>query len=95
MFEHIVVGVDGREGGRDAVALARLLVAVGGKLTLAYMSLRAMRTPTAAPAARPRLPTEGVRRRCSKQCAGKRVSKRTSAGTDPLLWDAACMSCAK
>src|SRR4051812_47164900 len=37
MFKHIVVGVDGREGGRDAVALARLLVAVGGKLTLAHV----------------------------------------------------------
>src|ERR671935_393501 len=40
MFKHIVVGVDGREGGRDAVALARLLVAVGGKLTLAYVVAR-------------------------------------------------------
>src|SRR3954451_3884761 len=37
MFKHIVVGVDGREGGRDAVALARLLVAVSGKLTLAHV----------------------------------------------------------
>ena len=40
MFKHIVVGVDGREGGRDAVALARLLVAVGGRLTLAYVVAR-------------------------------------------------------
>src|SRR3954453_13921408 len=40
MFKHIVVGVDGRKGGRDAVALARLLVAVGGKLTLAYVVAR-------------------------------------------------------
>jgi nucleotide-binding universal stress UspA family protein len=40
MFKHIVVGVDGDEGGRDAVALARLLVAVGGKLTLAYVVAR-------------------------------------------------------
>src|SRR3954468_362786 len=40
MFKHIVVGVDGREGGRDAVALARLLVGVGGKLTLAYVVAR-------------------------------------------------------
>src|SRR5262245_33230798 len=40
MFKHIVVGVDGREGGRDAVALARLLVAGGGKLTLAYVVAR-------------------------------------------------------
>src|SRR3954453_16693141 len=37
MFPHIVVGVDGREGGRDAVALATRLVVVGGKLTLAYV----------------------------------------------------------
>src|SRR3954454_2698214 len=37
MFKHIVVGVDGREGGRDAVALARLLLPVGGELTLAYV----------------------------------------------------------
>jgi hypothetical protein len=40
MFKHIVVGVDGREGGREAVALARLLVAAGGKLTLAYVVAR-------------------------------------------------------
>jgi nucleotide-binding universal stress UspA family protein len=54
MFKHIVVGVDGREGGRDAVALARLLVAVGGKLTLAYVVARdahADRGTTAAPEA--------------------------------------------
>jgi hypothetical protein len=40
MFKHIVVGVDGREGGRDAVALARLLGAMGGRLTLAYVVAR-------------------------------------------------------
>src|SRR4051812_34296640 len=40
MFKHIVVGVDGREGGRDAVALARLLLAVSGKLTMAYVVAR-------------------------------------------------------
>jgi nucleotide-binding universal stress UspA family protein len=37
MFKQIVVGVDGREGGRDAVALAKLLVAAGGELTLAHI----------------------------------------------------------
>jgi nucleotide-binding universal stress UspA family protein len=37
MFKQIVVGVDGREGGRDAVALAKLLVAPGGQLTLAHV----------------------------------------------------------
>src|SRR5256885_14983208 len=37
MFKKIVVGVDGREGGRDAVALAKLLVAATGELTLAHV----------------------------------------------------------
>jgi nucleotide-binding universal stress UspA family protein len=37
MFNQIVVGVDGRQGGRDAVALAELLVAAGGELTLAHV----------------------------------------------------------
>jgi nucleotide-binding universal stress UspA family protein len=94
MFKHIVVGVDGHEGGRDAVALARLLLAGGGKLTLAYVVARDAHAHRGTSGA-PELPTEGVRRRCSKQCAGKRVSKRTSAGMHPLLWDAACMRCAK
>ena len=37
MFKQIVVGVDGRAGGRDAIALARLLVAACGELTLAHV----------------------------------------------------------
>ena len=37
MFDNVLVGVDGQRGwpGRDA--LARMLVAEGGKLTLAYV----------------------------------------------------------
>ncbi len=46
MFKQIVVGVDGRQGGRDAVALAKLLVAAGGELTLAHV------IPGSAPADR-------------------------------------------
>jgi hypothetical protein len=34
MFRKVVVGVDGQEGGRDAIALARLLLAADGGLTL-------------------------------------------------------------
>ena len=49
MFKQIVVGVDGREGGHDAVALAKLLVAAAGS-SRSPMSFRAMPTPTAAPA---------------------------------------------
>jgi nucleotide-binding universal stress UspA family protein len=37
MFKQIVVGVDGREGGGDAIALAKLLVAEDGQLTLGYV----------------------------------------------------------
>jgi nucleotide-binding universal stress UspA family protein len=37
MFKRIVVGVDGRAGGRDAIALAKVLVAAGGELTLAHV----------------------------------------------------------
>ena len=37
MFKQIVVGVDERDGGRDAVALAKSLRARDGELTLAYI----------------------------------------------------------
>jgi nucleotide-binding universal stress UspA family protein len=35
MFRHVMVGVDGGDGGRDAIALAKLLLAEDGELTLA------------------------------------------------------------
>ena len=37
MFKQIVVGVDGHEGGRDAIALAKHLRARDGELTLAHV----------------------------------------------------------
>ena len=37
MFRQIVVGVDEHEGGRDAIALAKNLLARGGELTLAHV----------------------------------------------------------
>ena len=37
MFRNVVVGVDDDEGGRDAIALARLLAASGSELTLAQV----------------------------------------------------------
>jgi nucleotide-binding universal stress UspA family protein len=37
MFENVVVGVDGRAGGRDAIALARPLTAPAGELALAHV----------------------------------------------------------
>lgn len=37
MSRQIVVGVDGQEGGRDAIALAKRLLAPEGELTLAHV----------------------------------------------------------
>ncbi len=37
MFHHVLVGVDGGPGGRDAIALARRLAAPGARLTLGHV----------------------------------------------------------
>ncbi|HEY5046244.1 MAG TPA: universal stress protein [Solirubrobacteraceae bacterium] len=37
MFKNVLVGVDGRPGGRDAIALARRLSDPGARLTLAFV----------------------------------------------------------
>jgi nucleotide-binding universal stress UspA family protein len=37
MFRNVLIGIDGREGGRDALALARLLAASDAKPTLAHV----------------------------------------------------------
>lgn len=37
MFSNLLIGVDGRDGGRDAIALATRIVDEGGKLTLAHV----------------------------------------------------------
>ena len=37
MFDKVIVGVDGRQGGQDAIALARRLVAPGASVTFAHV----------------------------------------------------------
>lgn len=37
MFNNVLVGVDGRQGGRDAIALAAELAAPGARITLAHV----------------------------------------------------------
>ncbi len=37
MFNNVIVGVDGQDGGRDAIALAQKLMAEGGDLALAHV----------------------------------------------------------
>jgi len=36
-FQNVIVGVDGRQGGRDAIALARILAAPEARVTLAHV----------------------------------------------------------
>ena len=37
MFKNVIVGVDGEEGGCDAIALAKILRAEDSELTFAYV----------------------------------------------------------
>ncbi len=37
MFNNVLIGVDGRRGGRDAIALAKKLAAPGADVTLAHV----------------------------------------------------------
>jgi nucleotide-binding universal stress UspA family protein len=45
VFDKVIVGVDGREGGRDAIALAARLVSPEGSLTLANVHTGELRPP--------------------------------------------------
>jgi nucleotide-binding universal stress UspA family protein len=52
MFKNVIVGVDGRPNGRDAIVLATKLIAEDGRLTLAHVHGDAPRSPPrAVPAA--------------------------------------------
>ncbi|MGO8904786.1 MAG: universal stress protein [Solirubrobacteraceae bacterium] len=46
-FRDVIVGVDGHEGGRDAIALARLLVTPTGRLALVHVRESGLFPPTA------------------------------------------------
>lgn len=48
MFNTVLVGVDGRQGGRDAVALAKQLAAPGAALTLAHVYGAGLMPPVGA-----------------------------------------------
>jgi nucleotide-binding universal stress UspA family protein len=49
MFSNVIVGVDGREGGRDALALAKQLVSKDGKLAPAHVWFIDPTTPLSGP----------------------------------------------
>ncbi len=45
MFQNILIGVDGRQGGRDAIALARQFAGPQASFTLAHIHLDAAGQP--------------------------------------------------
>ncbi|HUN79323.1 MAG TPA: universal stress protein [Solirubrobacteraceae bacterium] len=77
MFKNVLVGVDGRPGGRDAVALAARLLAPAGGLTLAHVHSGELRP---AHAATPRM--VGEERDASRELLER---ERDAAGVDAEL----------
>jgi len=57
---NVIVGVDGRDGGRDAIALSRTLLAQGGQLTLAHIHSGDAHTRTSAPTEHHLVKQEGI-----------------------------------
>ncbi len=89
MFSEVIVGVDDRSGGRDAIPLATTLLASGGRLTLArvitsdpsfYRGVGAAVAEAERAEALELLETERVR-------AG---SRRGCAAGGGRRWDAGC-----
>ena len=56
MFDNVLVGVDGRQGGRDAIALARRLCAPEARIALAHVDGSDLMGAAAPPAELPWVP---------------------------------------
>ncbi len=83
MFGRVIVGVDGRAGGRDAIALARVLVGPCGRLTLAHVRRGGRHAP--------RDDDDVERREASRRLL---VAERGAAGVDAELTSVAAPSVA-
>jgi hypothetical protein len=95
MFKQIAVGVDEHEGGCDAAALAKRLLAPDGELTLAYVYAGDSHIYRNTSPAYEASEHERARELLSRRRARKPASKRICAGADPRLRAGACTSCAK
>ena len=98
MFKNVIVGVDGRSGGRDAVALAHRLLDPRGRLTLVNVHLETTAsssmnsTPRPGPRPRRLLESEreaagGTRDRQRRRDLGRcwAAPLRRGAGADLLV----------
>lgn len=74
MFQNAVVGVDGRQGGRDAVALASALVGQGAKITLLHVHDGLLRPTHAATPALVEEERQQARRLLEQESAAAGIS---------------------
>ena len=91
MFDNVLVGVDDGEGGRDAIALARMLAAQGSKLTLAQV-YQGDSEVSRAPARPTRPPSTSGYASCSRRSARRPECRGSSDRMDRRRWDAGSTS---
>ncbi len=60
MFDNVMIGDDGREGGRDALELAKQLASPDAHLTLAYVQVLTLKPPPLKPPPDFGLTSEGM-----------------------------------
>jgi len=77
MFENVLVGVDGRAGGRDAILLASQLRAPDGELTLAHVYAGRLRSTHAM--------TAGMVQEQRERTASLLEAERSATGVDAAL----------
>lgn len=76
MFSNVLVGVDGRQGGRDAISLAKQLAYAGARITLAHVD------PTEPPSREAKRSHSEARRSHSRTMLRE---ESTSAGIDAKI----------
>ena len=75
MFKNVLVGVDGRPNGRDAIALATRLMEPNGKLTLAHVHSGELRPSTRSAPASCREEREASDRLLEQAACGRRCER--------------------
>lgn len=83
MFSNVIIGIDGREGGHDAVALARQMVSSGGRLALAHVFFLDPAAPFWAPP---------VEQSTQRERALKRLTAQDATGLDGEVLSVAARS---
>jgi hypothetical protein len=81
MFKNVIVGVDGNQGGRDAIALARVLLADDGELTFGHV-YHGDPHVWHGPSPPTRLPSATAPGGCSSRRGRTRAPKLICAGED-------------